>query len=98
MPPAAIVEHADASSSGGAGCRRAGEARWTWSSGRPGLASVIARIGPLVGWIAASAAAGSLEYGSVRLSALGASLCSRGSIVVYTRSPPLRTVFDPYCF
>src|SRR3954453_7887595 len=80
------------------GCRRADEAKLTWFLGFPGLSSVMTRIAPLPGLIATIAAAGSVEYGSVRLIAESASRCRRGSIVVYTRSPPVRPVFEPYCF
>ena len=64
------------------GCRRADEAKFTWFLGFPGLTSVIARIAPLCGLIETIAAAGSLEYGSVRLIASSANRCRRGSIVV----------------
>ena len=43
------------------------------------------------------AAAGSSLYGRMSRIALFASRCSRGSMVVYTLSPPCRTVFAPYC-
>ena len=80
------------------GWRRADEAKLTWFCGFPGLISVIARIAPFVGLIETIAAAGSVEYGSVRLIALRANRCRRGSIVVYTFRPPVRTVLEPYCF
>src|SRR5919197_3819570 len=80
------------------GCRRADDAKLTWFLGFPGLRSVIARIAPLLGLIETIAEAGSLEYGSVSLIAWSAKRCRRGSIVVYTFSPPDRTVFEPYCF
>ena len=79
------------------GCRRADEAKLTWFFGLPGLAPVIARIAPLAGLIETIAAAGSVEYGRVLLIASSANRCSRGSMVVYTRRPPERTVFGPYC-
>jgi hypothetical protein len=64
------------------GWRRADDAKFTWFLGFPGLSSVIARIAPLCGLIETIAAAGSLEYGSVRLIASSANLWRRGSIVV----------------
>src|SRR5881394_3453937 len=64
------------------GWRRADEAKLTWFLGSPGLTSVIARMAPFAGLIATTAAAGSLEYGNVRLIASSASRCRRGSIVV----------------
>src|SRR2546426_11045329 len=78
------------------GWRRADDAKFTWFLGLPGLTSVIARIAPLLGLIETIAAAGSDESGSVRLIALSAIRCSRGSMVVYTFSSPERTVLEPY--
>src|ERR671937_3281856 len=80
------------------GWRRADDAKFTWFFGFPGLTSVIARMAPFAGLIDTIAAAGSVEYGSVRLIAMSASRCRRGSIVLYTRRPPVRTVFVPYSF
>ena len=78
------------------GWRRADDAKFTWFFGLPGLTSVIARIAPFPGLIETIAAAGSVESGSVLLIAFSAKRCRRGSIVVYTFSPPDRTVFAPY--
>ena len=78
------------------GWRRADDAKFTCVLGFPGLTSVIARIAPLLGLIETMAAAGSVEAGSVLLIAFSAKRCRRRSIVVYTFSPPDRTVFAPY--
>src|SRR5438093_8070685 len=78
------------------GWRRADDAKLTWFWGLPGLTSVIARIAPLLGLIETIAAAGSDASGSVRLIAARAIRCRRGSMVVYTFSPPERTVLEPY--
>src|SRR5207248_1453628 len=60
------------------------------------LTAVIARIAPVRGSIDTTAAAGSVERSSVFAIAAVAARCRPGRIVVYTFSPPSRTVFVPY--
>ena len=77
------------------GWRRAWESRLNWLFARPGITAAIALIAPLEGSIEISAAAGSSGSVRVELIASCARRCHRGTIVVYTRSPPDRTVSAP---
>src|SRR5436309_5962144 len=78
------------------GCRRALVTKLNWLPRRPGVTAVIALIAPVRGSIETIADDGSVGRSSTCVIAAFAARCSEGLIVVYTLSPPSRTVFDPY--
>ncbi len=67
-----------------------------WLPVFPGVTAVMARIAPLLGSIETIADAGSVGRSSTCVTAAVAARWSPGRMVVYTFSPPSRTVFDPY--
>ena len=76
-------------------CRWPWEARLNWRRSPLGTSTSIARIFPLRGSIATSAAAGSFFDRRIPPIASFAAFCSRGSIVVLIRRPPPRTFSAP---
>ena len=67
-----------------------------WLPVVPGVTAVIARIAPVRGSMDTIAAAGSVRSFSTCFTAAVAAFCNPGWMVVYTFSPPSRTVFAPY--
>ena len=78
------------------GCRAPLVTKLNWLPVFPGVTAVIARIAPLLGSMETIAAAGSVGRSSTCVTATVAARCRPGRMVVYTLSPPSRTVFVPY--